>query len=235
MLNADTFTRAKHEFERAMADFAEAIRADPGYGSAYRARGFALNQEERWPDAITDFNKSLELNPKDTAALEGRGHAYSRMGDQDHAIADFTELMRIKKSPTACRRRAAAYSRKGDYAHALADLREAVKLVPVDTGVLNDLAWFLATCCDSSIRDGREAVVDATKACELSHWKNANTIDSLAAASAEKGDFDAAMAYEEQALRVEGVTTTQSAKMQKRRALYTNHKPYHEEPVPNAE
>jgi tetratricopeptide (TPR) repeat protein len=228
------YTR-KHELEKAMADFAEAIREDPKDGPAYRTRGFAFNHSKHWPEAITDFRKALELDSKDAAALEGRAYAYSQMHDQDHAIADFTEVMRIKKSPDAYTQRAAAYSGKGDYARALADLREAVKLAPNDSGALNNLAWLLATCPDRSTRDGNEAVVNATKACEMSHWKNAYVIDTLAAASAETGNFDAAIAYEDQALHVESVSTTRSAEMQKRLTLYSNRKAYHEERVMNTE
>ena len=93
----------------------------------------------------------------------------------------------------------------------------------------NDLAWFLATCPEPSVRDGREAVIYATKACELSHWKGAYAIDTLAAASAEAGDFDRAMAYESEAITCEDVKKADSAEMGKRLALYQAHKPFHKE------
>jgi Tfp pilus assembly protein PilF len=106
---------------------------------------------------------------------------------------DFTEMIGIKKSTNAYKRRAGAYSRKGDYAHALVDLREATKAAPDESAAFTNLAWFLATCADPFFHDGKEAVIDATKPCELSHWKNGYAIDTLAAASAEAGDFDRAM------------------------------------------
>jgi hypothetical protein len=45
-------------------------------------------------------------------------------------------------------------------------------------------------------------VADATKACELTKWKNAGRIDTLAAAYAEAGDFHSAVHYEVQAINV---------------------------------
>jgi hypothetical protein len=67
---------------------------------------------------------------------------------------------------------------------------------------LNDFAWFLALCPDDSQRNGKLAVTYATKACELSEWKEANFIGTLAAAYAEVGDFDAAIKYQRQAMDI---------------------------------
>ena len=38
-------------------------------------------------------------------------------------------------------------------------------------------AWFLATCPKAEFRNGKSAVEDATRACELTGWKEANNID----------------------------------------------------------
>jgi len=48
------------------------------------------------------------------------------------------------------------------------------------------------------------AIVDAKKACELSKWKWAWQIDTVAAAYAEAGDFDSAVRYEQQAISTAG-------------------------------
>jgi tetratricopeptide (TPR) repeat protein len=186
-----------------------------------------LNDAKRWPEAIADFSKALEVNAKDDVAFGGRGYAYSEAGDQDRAIADFSNMIRIKRSTNAYRRRAQAYCRKGDYGQALVDLRDATKAAPNDSTAFSNLAWFLATCADASKRDGKEAVVAATKACEISHWKNGYAIDALAAAEAEAGDFDLATAYEYEALCCENVTKADSSAMDKRRTLYQDRKPYH--------
>ena len=49
----------------------------------------------------------------------------------------------------------------------------------------NDLAWLLATAPDARFRDGPRAVEHATRACELSGWRDAAALDTLAAAYAE--------------------------------------------------
>ena len=90
---------------------------------------------------------------------------------------------------------------------------------------LNALAWFLATCPDDAVRNGREAVREATKACELSYWQEGKYIDTLAAALAESGDFKRALAYEEQAMTTKGVDNESRQKMDARLALYRKGQP----------
>src|SRR5271165_6027985 len=76
----------------------------------------------------------------------------------------------------------------------LAELYEqAVRLEPSDPSTLNDLAWILATAKDDHVRDSRRAVALATKACTLSNWQNAFSIDTLAAACASAGNYSDAV------------------------------------------
>jgi tetratricopeptide (TPR) repeat protein len=222
----------KKQFQKAIADLTAGIRLDPNHQPTYRIRGFAFKEDKRWNEAIADFTRALQLDPEDVVSLTGRGSTFAEMGDQDRAIADFTSILQKKQLPDAYYRRGSAYFHKGDFAHANVDLREAVKLAPEDAAALNNLAWFLATCPNPAFRDGKEAVIDATKACEISNWKNAFDIDTLAAACAETGDFDSAVAYEDEALSRDDVNKTKSDEMQNRRALYRHHKPYRQNKTP---
>ncbi len=56
-------------------------------------------------------------------------------------------------------------------------------------------ARMLATCLDKRFRSGKQAVEDATKACELHSWKDPDDLTALSAAYAEAGDFDAAFSW----------------------------------------
>jgi tetratricopeptide (TPR) repeat protein len=53
----------KSDWDRAIADFTEAIRLDPNYAAPYRHRGFAYMQKGNYAQARTDCNKALQLNP----------------------------------------------------------------------------------------------------------------------------------------------------------------------------
>src|SRR5262249_19208480 len=61
------------------------------------------------------------------------------------------------------------------------------------------LAWLWATGPDG-VRDGKRAVEAATRACELTDWKENEFLDTLAAAYAEVGDFDKAVEYQKKAV-----------------------------------
>ena len=51
----------------------------------------------------------------------------------------------------------------------------------------------------SKYRDGKRAVESATRACELTEWKEPGVLDTLAAGCAEAGNFDAAVKWQTRA------------------------------------
>jgi hypothetical protein len=108
--------------------------------------------------------------------------------------------------------------------------RQATHLHPEDDWSYNALAWIKATCTNESLRDGKEAVAAATKACELTGWKNWNWIDTLAAACAEDGDFKRAIALEEQALSTGNPREPDQREMRSRISLYEQSQPFRDTP-----
>ena len=111
--------------------------------------------------------------------------------------------------------------------------QKAVELLhkAVDQGqfpsAFNEYAWFLATCPDPSQRNGKAAVSYANKACQLTGWKEANFIDTLAAAFAEVGDFEAAVLHQKQAMAMDS-DYPDKQKMETALKLYEERKPYRE-------
>lgn len=88
------------------------------------------------------------------------------------------------------------------YPKAAADFEKLAQLQPRDASALNNLAWLRATCPDETVRDGKSAVADTTRACELRKWKDPHLIDTLAAALAEAGQFERAVEMQTRAIRI---------------------------------
>jgi tetratricopeptide (TPR) repeat protein len=92
------------------------------------------------------------------------------------------------------------WDQRGDFQRARDAYEEGVRDEPDDASSLNDLAWFLATCPDATLRDGNRAVELAKRACELSERQNSSFLDTLAVALAESGEFEAAIETQREAI-----------------------------------
>src|SRR5262249_7214254 len=90
---------------------------------------------------------------------------------------------------------------QGNFERAVADWCRAVELEPEDSWTRQMLAWLWATCRDARHRNGAKAVAQATKACELSKWEDADCLVALAAAHAECGQYEMAIRRQEEALK----------------------------------
>jgi len=160
-----------------------------------------------------------------------RAQVYQELGNLVAAVADWDRAIRTApKSAYGYRTRGAAHFAKGDYPAAAANYANAKKLAPNDNIILNNVAWFKATCPDGTFRNGKAALQESMKACEITKWKDADHLDTLAVAYAETGDFENAIKSVMQALGTKGVPSGTREKMDKHLHLFRQHKPWREEP-----
>jgi len=230
-VNRALILRRKGQREEAMKAYDEAIRINPQLWEAYINRALDWIQERNFTRALNDLDEVTKLNPTYAPAYVARAGIYYQQGALDQAIDDCSRAIEFDPNVLgAYMTRASVYLRKKDYAKAMRDVEAAMQLKPKHADeVFNSLAWLRATCPDGAVRNGTAAVEAATKACELSQWKDWRYIDTLAAAYAEAGDFNQAVKYQKQVIQTAKGPVTDLEKLKHRLALYKQHKPYHEE------
>jgi tetratricopeptide (TPR) repeat protein len=82
--------------DRAIADYGEAIRLDPGNAAAFRSRGVLNTRMRRYDRAIVDFTDAIRLDPKVAAAFYGRALALRYAGQYGRAVADYRKALALK-------------------------------------------------------------------------------------------------------------------------------------------
>jgi len=123
--------RAKAQYERAIADFDEAIHLDPKLAAAFYNRGLANASKDQYDRAIADFDEAIRLDPKFVFAFNGRGDVYTLKAQYDRAIADFDQAIRLDpKYAFGFIGRGGVYALKAQYDRAIADFDQAIRLDP---------------------------------------------------------------------------------------------------------
>jgi tetratricopeptide (TPR) repeat protein len=82
--------------DRAIADYDEAIRLDPGNATAFRNRGAVNTKMQRYDRAIADFTDAVRLDPNVAAAFYGRAYALRFVGQYERAVADYRTALTLK-------------------------------------------------------------------------------------------------------------------------------------------
>jgi regulator of sirC expression with transglutaminase-like and TPR domain len=218
---------SKGDWGRAVADFTRVLELRPGDFRALNDRAAAHARRGDWDKAIADLDAAVRAEPDEPALYRGRGAAWAAKGDWDKAIADYDHLLGLDPADVGgLFGRGKAWHRKGDPGRAVTDFDEAIRLVPDHAEALCYRAWVRATCPDDRFRDGKRAVADARRACELTGWKAAECLDALAAACAEAGDFDGALEWAAKALRDPAFARAQGDAAWARYKLYEQRKPF---------
>jgi tetratricopeptide (TPR) repeat protein len=208
--NVDAYLRravvwqAKENHQKAIQDYDEAIRIDSKRAEAFTGRASAWEARSEYDKAIADYDQAVRLQPKNAATFYSRGNAKYAKKDFTAAIRDYDEAIRLDpKDPMTFYSRGTASCELEQYAKGVSDLEKAVQLDPEVADYVYWLAWMVATCPDLAVRDGKRAVSLATKACELSKWKDPAHLEALAAAWAECGKLSDAIKWQKKAIEID--------------------------------
>jgi tetratricopeptide (TPR) repeat protein len=123
---------ATKDYDRAVADFNEAVRLDAEYVPALKNRAAAYYERREYGQAIADYDKAIHLEPEYAEHFYNRAGAYLATQDYNRAIADFTKALDLNfyYKAGALYYRGVAKQNNGDRAGGEADTIEARKIDP---------------------------------------------------------------------------------------------------------
>lgn len=215
--------------DEALAGVDKLLLGKPELVEAVRIRAHILAQSDKLPQAIEELEKASTKFPNDVELAAELAMFYGADKKPRKAIALYDKVLSGgAKVPQIYRGRADAHLSIGQQKEAVADYEQALKGMPGDSGVLNNLAWVLATSPDDKLRDGKRAIDLATQACKETDFKAAHILSTLAAAYAETGDFAAAQKWSEKAVEAGGDEASVNEQLKKELDSYKEKKPWRE-------
>jgi tetratricopeptide (TPR) repeat protein len=220
------------DMKAARADLDEALKGNPGRIDALEFRAILSAGSGDYRQAIEDLERLQQIAPKNSELLSQLGMLYEANKQPRKAIEKYNAA--LKQAPQqflALRGRADAYLNVGKHAEAVEDYNAALKIKPDDDGVLNNLAWVLATSPDDGVRDGKRAVELGTEAAKVTEYKKAHILSTLAAGYAETGDFEKARQWSKKAVELGSDDPETEDQLKKELASYESNKPWREKQV----
>ncbi|MEK7707278.1 MAG: tetratricopeptide repeat protein [Verrucomicrobiota bacterium] len=218
------------QWDEALRHFETSLKLNPRNTKALVNLGKARAVEKNYAAAEAHFQAALKIKPDDADAHAQYGSMLAGLGRNEEAAAHLREAVRLRPEIEMRLELAAVYRAAGKIREAIEQCRQALRAKPDQPEALSNLAWLLATAADEKLRDGQEAVRCAERACALTGRQKPQMVAVLAAAYAEAGQFDKAVATAQQAVelaRAAGNLPFAATNEQLLR-LYTSGQPYHE-------
>lgn len=235
LVNMGCLLHEAGQFKEATNFLARAVRLAPNDSLANHSLGLALAALGDLHGAEARFAVACAAEKNDAMNQCDWGTTLLALGRTDEAVEHLSAALRLDpKLAAAHAGMGIALTAQHRTREAAAYYRVALQLQPVSPSpaVLNNLAWLLATDGDSGLRDGAEAVRLAKQACELTDYKQAQLVGTLAAAQAEAGQFGEAVASAQTAIDLAHAAGDEALAEKNRRLLklYQAKQPFRDTP-----
>jgi tetratricopeptide (TPR) repeat protein len=211
------------------------LKSEPDSPAAITCRGACWLRLGEPNKAERDFSSSLDIAP-DVVTYVNRANAWLVLGDGRMAIEDCVKaLLMDPEKIGALVNRGNAQRLLGRYDQAIADYQRALEFDHFSFAAYRNYALLRGAASDAKFRDGSQAVELAKKACDATGYQDALSLSSLAVASAEAGDWDSAIKWQNWAILREKLAKNQ-AEHKRRLELFGAKQPYRlkvGEPVPD--
>jgi len=214
----------------AIEHYRAAIKIKPEAVEAHFNLGLLLTKQNQLSNALAEFQEVLRLNPNHAGAHNEVGNVLLNLVKFPEAAESYRAAIKLVPNDHVPRNQLAfALVGQRKAAEALPEFREALRLKPDSLPSLNALAWILSTHEDDKLRNGAEAVQLATRAVNLTASSpNPRLLGTLAAAQAETGQFDDAIATAQKALELAKAAKQADtvAQLEERLKVFQSRKPF---------
>jgi tetratricopeptide (TPR) repeat protein len=165
--------------------------------------GVVLARNGNFDDAIEQYHTALNFKPDYLEAYYNLGNALAQKGDGKSAIYNYRKALQLNpdffKSYYNIAR---ILSNQGKTGEAIYNYQKALIINSETPQTLYNLSWIYATSENKRYRNGEKAVKLAEKLCVLTDPQQPLSLDALAAAYAETGNFEKAVETAQEALKL---------------------------------
>jgi tetratricopeptide (TPR) repeat protein len=191
----------RDRLDEAVSHYRRALQIKPELVPAHCGLGIALHLQGKLDEAVSHYHRALRIDSDHTEAHSSLGCALTEQGKLDEAISHYRQALRLNPNYAEVHHRLGRTLVMADqFDSALEHLQEDVRLRPNRPDSLNAIAQVLIIHPDAKVRDANQAVGFAERAAELTEYRDASILDTLAAAYASAGQFDLAITTAEKAI-----------------------------------
>ncbi len=220
---------ARGKLGEAQEQFEAALRAEPESPAAHCDLARLLNRRGRSGEALALCDAALKLQPDFAPANNQKGLILEGQCKLPEAVAAYRRAVALAPRQWIFHCNLAhALHESGQTEEAAGQYREALRLQPDWPRQLLEQAWLRATARDARMRNGPQALRLAKQVAEATRSRYLQALDVLAAAYAELGRFDDAVAAERRLLDAAPPNTPPDLlkEFRDRLKLYEDRKPY---------
>jgi tetratricopeptide (TPR) repeat protein len=221
----------KGDLDNAIDYLRKAVDDGPRNADAYINFGNALLKKHDFDAAVAAYSRTLDLPFDHAESHYSIANALRQKGENGDAILNYKLAIQLRPDYVDAHNNLAnALRQQGRTEEAIQEYEAALKYRPQFLLAQNNLAWILATAADSRLRNGNKAVELAEQAVVATKGNDPIFLHTLAAAYAENGEFEKAVAAAQDALAIADASglTSLAESLHSKIALFKSGSAYHE-------
>jgi len=138
------------DYDKAIEQWREAIKLDPGLAKAHYSLGIALRGKNQLTEALVELREAVRLDPRNAAAFADLGDTLQENGDLDGALSAYhSSLALVPNSALVRNNLGYVLVRKQNLDGAIAEWHEATRIDPKYPAPFGNLGEALATKGDT--------------------------------------------------------------------------------------